>query len=290
MNNGGWVVGVLWGVGCVAGCGQELELPITPAASDESTMAGRSSGFTGYAGDAGDVPQAGRLPLPNEPPAGPFGGAGGDGSAGVAGDAGRVDPGEGRSGASAGGRGGSAASNDGGQGGAEGGGGSLPATPPRLWFSEYVEGSGSSKALEIYALEAASLEGCELETYFNGKVEPGRLALHGELGAGQTHVLCSSTLAAAQPKLCSRSTNLTFNGDDALALRCSGSLLDVIGQIGVDPGAAWGNGATVDHTLRRRCDLSGGRSDGSTPFDPSAEWISFGPDTFSNLGQHACAE
>jgi hypothetical protein len=155
-------------------------------------------------------------------------------------------------------------------------------------FTEYVEGSGSSKALELYALAASSLEGCDLETYFNGKLEPTRLALHGEIPASETYVLCSSALGSAQPALCDRTTNLTFNGDDALALRCGGVLLDVIGQIGLDPGEAWGEGATADHTLRRHCDVRVGRSAGSEPFEPTTEWSSFGSDIFDDLGQRAC--
>jgi hypothetical protein len=156
-------------------------------------------------------------------------------------------------------------------------------------FSEYVEGSGSMKALEIYALASSSLEGCELHTYFNGKLEPTRLALHGELERGAVQVLCSSALATAQPPLCDRSTNLTFNGDDALALSCDGALLDVIGQIGVDPGDAWDVGATLDHTLRRRCSVAQGRTDGNQPFQVDAEWLTLGVDTFSDLGKRDCA-
>jgi len=157
-------------------------------------------------------------------------------------------------------------------------------------FSEYVEGSGSFKALEIYALAPSSLEGCELQTYFNGKLEPSRLVLHGSLAQGSVQVLCSSALATAQPNLCDRSTSLTFNGDDALALSCGGVLLDVIGQIGVDPGDAWADGATADHTLRRRCSVTVGRRDGSQSFEPDPEWLVFGVDTFSDLGAHDCAE
>jgi hypothetical protein len=152
-----------------------------------------------------------------------------------------------------------------------------------------LEGSGSAKALEIYAFDAASLEGCDLETYFNGKVDPGRLALHGAIEAGDTYVLCSSALADSKPELCDRSTNLTFNGDDALALRCGGVLLDVFGQIGLDPGASWGGGATVDHALRRHCDVTGGRTDAG-PFDPALEWSSAGPEAFEDLGRRECAK
>jgi hypothetical protein len=158
-----------------------------------------------------------------------------------------------------------------------------------LLLSEYVEGTGSYKALEIYAIRASSLEGCELQTYSNGKLEPSRLALHGELEEGQVQVLCSSALAAYQPSACHRTTNLIFNGDDALALSCAGELLDTFGQIGVDPGESWDSGATVDHTLRRRCEVTAGQRDGRSPFEVDAEWLTLGADTFSDLGVRSCA-
>jgi hypothetical protein len=186
-------------------------------------------------------------------------------------------------------------SNDAGAAGASaldsGGGGGVDGSslePAALIFSEYVEGSASFKALEIYALEASSLEGCALETYFNGNLEPTRLALHGQLAHGQVQVLCSSTLATAQPQACDRSTSLIFNGDDALALSCDGKVLDVIGQVGVDPGDAWSMGATLDHTLRRRCSVSSGRVDGSQPFAVDAEWLTLSVDTFADLGVRSC--
>jgi hypothetical protein len=176
----------------------------------------------------------------------------------------------------------------GGEAGGGEAGGSDGVAGASLMFSEYVEGSGSFKALEIYALTASSLEGCELRTYFNGKLEPARLALHGSLAQGQTQVLCSSALATAEPAHCDRSTSLTFNGDDALALGCGAELLDVIGQIGVDPGNSWGVGATLDHTLRRRCEVLGGRRDGTSAFEIDAEWLTLGVDTFSDLGVRNC--
>ena len=40
----------------------------------------------------------------------------------------------------------------------------------------------------------------------------------------------------------------TFNGDDAMALSYNGTNIDVIGQIGVDPGSSWG-GLAVNTTL-----------------------------------------
>lgn len=166
---------------------------------------------------------------------------------------------------------------------------STPETPAKaLLFSEYLEGAGSLKALEIFAVEAGSLEGCELDTYFNGKAEPTRLTLHGSLDAGAVQVLCSSAMATLEPTRCQRSTNLTFNGNDALALSCDGVLLDVIGQIGVDPGDSWGMGATVDHSLRRNCSVTTGRIDGAQPFEPELEWTPHPADDRSDLGKHDC--
>ena len=251
----------------------------TPNDTGGTGAGGTATGGTRDAGGTGTAASGGRVGT------GATGGSGGraptGGAAGAAGS--KATGGAGSAGVGAGG----SATNDAGSGSE---GGVSSAGPPRLLFSEYVEGSGSFKALEIYAIEASSLEGCELQTYFNGKLEASNLALHGALAQGEMQVLCSSALALAQPSLCDRSTSLTFNGDDALALSCGGVLLDVIGQIGVDPGDAWAAGATADHTLRRRCSVTAGHTDASQPFEPDTEWLLFGVDTFSDLGSHNCSE
>lgn len=267
-------------------------------ASATSDAAGApSSGITGTAG-ADDEPSAPeRLPLPDGPlDAGGEGGEGGEGGLSHAGGARTIErtPRDPAAAAS----GGEAHSSAGGAGGSEPSAGAAgdtaatiggaPAVPGVLFFSEYVEGSGSYKALEVYAPSAATLEGCELRTYFNGKLEPARLALHGSLSSGGVQVLCSSTLATDQPNLCDRSTNLTFNGDDALVLACSGVVLDALGQVGVDPGEAWGDGATANHTLRRKCAITSGRTEDTAPFDPELEWSLLNADVFVDLGQHIC--
>ena len=64
--------------------------------------------------------------------------------------------------------------------------------------------------------------------------------------------------------------------------------MDVIGQIGADPGAQWGSGetSTADHTLAgsRPCRQATRTAPGA--FDPSAEWLGLPIDTFDGLGQH----
>jgi hypothetical protein len=274
-------------------CGQEFVVPEGPG-SEAVTAGAPSSGFTG-AGGAGDEPETpSRLPLPDGPLHGPLGGAGGE--AGQAGEPGSSDPvaaatGGTRTGSSGSGPGasGTAGTRADGAGGAGGDSGDPSVGRRILFFSEYLEGTGSLKALEIFSVNAVSLEGCSLRTYFNGKTEATPLALHGHLPAGGVQVLCSSGLATAQPDACDRSTNLTFNGDDAIALVCGSLTYDVIGQIGVDPGDSWA-GATMDRTLRRRCEIGEGRSDGSLAFDPSTEWTLLGADQFDDLGRHDCPD
>lgn len=275
----GWL-GVL--IPCFGACAGELTFPVGPGPGNEAPAAGAPpDGITGTLSEGGmpGEPSSGRLPVPEQS------------RFSAAGEGGVSDAGVSFAGASsvAGvGASGLAAAGADAVGGAAGSGASEPAPPPpELYFSEYVEGPGSSKALEIYVIQAESLEGCDLLTYFNGGLEPARLALHGAVTTGSAYVLCSSQLAAAEPERCDRSTNLTFNGNDSVALVCAGGVLDVFGQIGFDPGSSWGDGASVDHTLRRSCSVSRGRVDGSQAFEPAVEWLAL-PVDFTDLGQRHC--
>ena len=80
-----------------------------------------------------------------------------------------------------------------------------------------------------------------------------------------------------------------FNGDDAVVLRKGSTVIDVIGQIGVDPGSEWGTGlaSTADNTLRRKAGIEAGDPIGSDAFTPSAQWNGFATDTFAELGCHS---
>ncbi|HVJ21498.1 MAG TPA: hypothetical protein VM686_39075 [Polyangiaceae bacterium] len=178
------------------------------------------------------------------------------------------------------------------QGGQTTAGGAPSAVLARgLVFSEYVEGSSTYKALEITALTDSSLEGCRVALYFNGGTSASGSELEGTLLAGESHVICSSSLSEVIGG-CDESVGLTFNGDDAIALECDGVVIDVIGQIGFDPGTTWGTGdlALVDHTLRRRCEVELGDIDPFDVFEPSGQWLGFARDSFDDLGSRSCAE
>jgi len=181
-------------------------------------------------------------------------------------------------------------------GAGSGGGAGTSSAPPapslgELLFSEYVEGSGSYKALELRATRAVSLSGCVLATYSNGASSTKlKLNLTGELEAGAVTVLCSPSLATLLGSVCGRSTSLGFNGNDAVALECGGVTLDAIGVAGSDPeGGSWNGGeaSTLNQTLRRRCG-AGPDADPSDPFDPSLEWLALPTDTFDGLGDPTC--
>jgi hypothetical protein len=156
-------------------------------------------------------------------------------------------------------------------------------------LTEYVEGSSTYKALEITALEDSTFDGCRLAIYFNGATTASGTTLEGTLDAGQSYVICTSSLAGVI-NLCDRSAGLTFNGDDAVTLECDGAVIDAIGQVGFDPGSAWGQAeiTTLDHTLRRRCDAAEPDANASDAFDPANGWLGFAQDTFADLGQRDC--
>jgi secreted PhoX family phosphatase len=162
-----------------------------------------------------------------------------------------------------------------------------------LYFSEYVEGSASNKAVEIYngSDKSVTLSDYKLAIYGNGSatatIERALDAV--TLEAGMTFVMtepnAGDTLKAKADFIAS--DYLGYNGDDAVALiyTPTGEIVDVIGQIGTDPGTTWGTGdiTTTDHTLRRKATVTTGDTDGSNAFDPAIEWDTFTQDTFDGL-------
>ena len=164
--------------------------------------------------------------------------------------------------------------------------------PGDLFISEYVEGSSNNKAIELYNPSSSSVnlstEGYVLELYRNGAATAGAtITLVGTVAAGSTFVIKNSSASAA---ITAQQTfgSLDFNGDDTVVLKKGTTIVDVFGQIGFDPGTAWGSGntSTVDKTLRRKSSILVGDTVGSDAFDPSVQWDGFTIDTFGGLGSH----
>ncbi|HRO07218.1 MAG TPA: GEVED domain-containing protein, partial [Saprospiraceae bacterium] len=176
----------------------------------------------------------------------------------------------------------------------------LPATSGcnQLFISEYVEGSSSNKALEIYnpTNASVSLDGVKIKVFANGNVNPTTtidLTGKGSITPYGTYVLVDQQANATLKSYANyiHTATLGFNGDDAIALEVNNVYVDVFGQIGFDPGTAWTSGGvtTLDKTLRRKASVTQGDTDGSNVFDPSAEWVQYSIDSFDGLGMHSSA-
>ncbi|OUR98193.1 hypothetical protein A9Q86_14155 [Flavobacteriales bacterium 33_180_T64] len=161
-----------------------------------------------------------------------------------------------------------------------------------LFISEYVEGSSNNKFIEIYNPTASSisLTGYDIQIYSNGSTSAGTtIALSGTVASYDVFVLENSSegLGFASDQ---QSGSLTFNGDDAIALRNSSTIIDVVGEIGLDPGSQWTGTlctqGTADGTLVRNSTVQSGDDDGGNTFDPDTEWSCYSSNDISNLGSH----
>ena len=165
---------------------------------------------------------------------------------------------------------------------------------PELFFSEYVEGSSNNKALEIYNPTAGTVDltAYTVRLYANGGSTPtSSLPLTGTLEPGKTLVLihASFTTTVTLPGALKVGV-VNFNGDDAVTLEKSGTVIDSFGQVGFDPGTAWTGGtlSALDRTLRRKPGIVHGSVPAAAPaaWDLSSEWVGFPIDTFDGLGSH----
>ncbi|MBP7032730.1 MAG: lamin tail domain-containing protein, partial [Anaerolineaceae bacterium] len=168
--------------------------------------------------------------------------------------------------------------------------------PTELFISEYIEGSSNNKALEIYngTGAAVDLQAYKVILYSNGSSTPSSTltwATETLIADGDVYVIANASAVQAildQADITSTVTN--YNGDDAVALQrvSDNSFVDVIGQVGSDPGTFWGTEpiTTVEHTLTRMETVCEGDPIESDAFDPADEWNGFAQDTFTYLGSH----
>lgn len=164
-----------------------------------------------------------------------------------------------------------------------------------LLFSEYVEGSGSNKYIEIYNGTGASvnLSDYRLQLFLNGATNASfSNQLSGTLPHGSTVVYknINTNLYTGQTTGLS---NFDFNGDDAIALYkiSTASYVDIFGRIGEDPGTAWTSSTftTLDKTLTRLPSITSGITVNPTTGFPSlsTQWLVSDVDDVSDLGTHS---
>ncbi len=182
-----------------------------------------------------------------------------------------------------------------------------------LILSEYVEGWGNNKAVEIYnpTPNSIDLSFYQVARYSNGSTSPSPVWLSGTIqpydvfvvvldkrdpnGTGLEEPIDAELEAVADlfvnPVFNLPTSALYFNGNDAVALlNNSGTVIDILGRIGEDPGVAWSdqNGTwwTANHTLVRKANIEVGDFNGFDAFMPELEWDSLPVNTFSGLGTH----
>ena len=161
-----------------------------------------------------------------------------------------------------------------------------------VFISEYIEGSSNNKAIELYNSGDAgvNLSDYTLQIFFNGSESASaNISLNAVLASGETYVIGHTQASSDITSVANMTATIGFNGDDAVVLRNSaGDVIDVLGQVGFDPGSQWSanNVSTQNATLRRKSNIESGDVNAGDEFDPSIEWIAYTTDTFDGLGAH----
>jgi len=158
-----------------------------------------------------------------------------------------------------------------------------------LIISEYIEGSSNNKAIEIYNGTGVTvdLSNYSVELYANGaSTATSTLNLTGSLVHGDVYVIVNGAAGATLLSFADTTSAVAnFNGDDAIALKKSGVVIDSFGTIGSDPGTSWtiggDNTATVDNTVVRNTSVL-------SPTNPwsISQWTVYAIDNFTFIGSH----
>jgi len=170
-----------------------------------------------------------------------------------------------------------------------------------LFISEYIEGGSNNKAVEIFNGTGNSVD---LSDYQIWKIANGgswpeySLTLSGNLADGDVFVIYnSSSVAGISVEGDITWTQANWNGNDAVGLaknlESTWTLIDAVGEDGVDPGSGWNvagtTNGTVNHTLVRKSTITTGNTDwtvSSGTNQTDSEWIVYPQDTFDYLGEH----
>ena len=194
-----------------------------------------------------------------------------------------------------------------------------------LFISEYCEGSGNNKALELYNPTGSPIDlgPYVVERWSNGEAFSGdETDLMGSIPAYGTWVLVNGqtedidigggTISpAVDPIMQGYADQLDnpypaptyMNGNDAIVIVKDGAIVvDIFGLPGEDPGVAWTDNAdagytdedggawlTANKTLRRKADIMEGTTVPPMEFFALAEYDSLPENTWDGLGLHTCA-
>ena len=149
-----------------------------------------------------------------------------------------------------------------------------PMANANIIISEITEGSGSNKAIEIANIgsSSATLDGYTVDLAPNGGDWNSSQSLDGvTLASGQTYVIVNASAdAELKGKGDVESTVTYFNGNDAVAVRNNGSVVDIVGA---------GDGSKFNENVTlRRTDMSPSTTYDADKFEvvDMNDWSDFG--------------
>jgi len=161
----------------------------------------------------------------------------------------------------------------------------------QLFISEYTEGLGNNKALEIYnpTSSPVNLAGYGLYVFNNGStVFTAAYAPDGILQPGETFVVSNG---GADPEVLAiangTSTVANFNGNDAVQLRFNDLVLDVIGVVGENPGTQWtfgSEGSTLNRALVRKQEINAPTTNWLLS---TGQWNVYPASDLTHIGNHS---
>lgn len=158
--------------------------------------------------------------------------------------------------------------------------------PTALIISEYSEGTGLNKFLEITNIsdKDIDLSAYLLRIYTNGDESNTRpVQLSGTLAAGASKVYKNSGADATLPDGVEAEAIddkvINFNGNDPIAIICNEGIADILGTIGSDADFA------KDVTLRRLSTVTAP----TATYNPD-EWETLGMDDLTGFGSHGEVE
>ena len=194
-----------------------------------------------------------------------------------------------------------------------------------LFISEYVEGPANNNAIEIYNPTSLDIDltGYTVNRYGNGSsTDPEVWQLSGTINSGDVIVVGNGQLDSVwvstywslpvDPNFfallddhCngdySANNTFYFNGDDAITIEKNGSIVDIFGKVGEDPGMAWTDDASAGYTdanggtwwskrqtLVRKPTVQSGVTQNPILFNPTLDYDSLPDATYTSLGAHNC--
>ena len=183
------------------------------------------------------------------------------------------------------------------------------ANAPDLYISEYGEGSGNNKYIEIFngTGSTVDLSSYSLKQSYNGAGWPIEttsvyyLALSGTLANNDVYVISAidanaTILAQADLKITYSTSaaggkSIYFTGNDALGLFKNDVLIDVFGDPSSNSTIPVAGFSTYgqDHTIIRKSTINKGNTDwvaSSGTNKTDSEWIGYPQDTWTYVGAH----